>query len=151
MGKSLDGMLLAELKQVAGSLGLKGTAGMRKGELVGAIREAQGAGSAPTAQARQTRRASASTPKLAPETGRTEAPPTAPAASGQAASPAATAPAQHETAGSVATQAIEDSAASPESQGSRRRTRGSRRPAGAPTAEVPAADSPRTTEEPAAP
>jgi transcription termination factor Rho len=152
MGKSLEGMLLAELKQVAGSLGLKGTAGMRKGELVGAIREAQGAGRAPTAQARQTRRASASTPTLAPETGRTDAVPSAAAAADQAAAPAA-AHVQNDTVGSVATQVVQpsdDSATGPESQGSRRRTRGARRPAGAPTAEAPAAEAPRATEEPGA-
>jgi transcription termination factor Rho len=152
MGKSLEGMLLAELKQVAGSLGLKGTAGMRKGELVGAIREAQGAGRAPTAQARQTRRASASTPTLAPETGRTDAVPSAAATADQAAAPAA-AHVQNDTVGSVATQVVQpsdDSATGPESQGSRRRTRGARRPAGAPTAEAPAAEAPRATEEPGA-
>ncbi len=52
-GKSLDGMLLAELKHVAGSLGLKGTAGMRKGELVGAIKAAQGSSSENAAPARR--------------------------------------------------------------------------------------------------
>ena len=58
-GKSLDGMLLAELKHVAGSLGLKGTAGMRKGELVGAIKAAQGStGSTGTFRRQPTRSSS---------------------------------------------------------------------------------------------
>ena len=38
---SLDGMLLSELKQLASSIGLKRTTGMRKSELVNAIRAAQ--------------------------------------------------------------------------------------------------------------
>ncbi|MGV8848513.1 MAG: transcription termination factor Rho [Propionibacteriaceae bacterium] len=88
-GKSLDGMLLAELKHVAGSLGLKGTAGMRKGELVGAIKAAQGSSSEKTAPAR--RRPSteerpaemAAAPAQADTTSTTTAPAEAPAADGQ--------------------------------------------------------------------
>lgn len=38
----VDGMLLAELKQLGASMGLKGTGSMRKGELVAAIKQAQG-------------------------------------------------------------------------------------------------------------
>ncbi|SDT50148.1 transcription termination factor Rho [Jiangella sp. DSM 45060] len=45
----LEGMVLAELQQLAGSLGLKGTGRMRKGELVAAIKAAQSGGSAPAA------------------------------------------------------------------------------------------------------
>jgi transcription termination factor Rho len=41
-GSGLDAMVLPELKQLAGSLGLKGTAAMRKGQLIEAIRSAQG-------------------------------------------------------------------------------------------------------------
>ncbi|MFX4273024.1 transcription termination factor Rho [Propionibacteriaceae bacterium Y1685] len=41
-GSGLDAMLLPELKQLASSMGLKGTGGMRKGALVEAIRGAQG-------------------------------------------------------------------------------------------------------------
>src|SRR5215469_15533317 len=42
----LSGMVLAELRELAGELGLRGTAGMRKGDLIAAIKErqAQGAG-----------------------------------------------------------------------------------------------------------
>jgi transcription termination factor Rho len=113
-GKSLDGMLLAELKQVAGTLGLKGTAGMRKGELVGVIREAQGNGGS---SARLHRQAPASPPAVAPETVTT--PDAAPAVSST-----------NDSAGA---------AASGEQSG-RRRSRGSRREAGA-----PATDSTQTT------
>ncbi len=42
--KNLDAMLLTELKQVASAMGLKGTTGMRKGDLVGAIKAARGEG-----------------------------------------------------------------------------------------------------------
>jgi transcription termination factor Rho len=41
----LDGMVLPELQQLAGSLGISGTGRMRKGQLVEAIRAAQGGGS----------------------------------------------------------------------------------------------------------
>src|SRR3954469_23004486 len=44
-GSGLDSMVLPELKQLAGSLGLKGTGAMRKGQLIEAIQSAQrGAG-----------------------------------------------------------------------------------------------------------
>jgi transcription termination factor Rho len=45
-GAGLDSMVLPELKQLAGSLGLKGTGAMRKGQLIEAIQSAQ-RGSAP--------------------------------------------------------------------------------------------------------
>jgi transcription termination factor Rho len=41
----LTGMVLAELRQLAGDLNISNTAGMRKGDLISAIKEAQGAGS----------------------------------------------------------------------------------------------------------
>ena len=44
-GTGLDAMVLSELKQVAQTLGLKGTGAMRKGQLIDAIRSAQGGGS----------------------------------------------------------------------------------------------------------
>jgi transcription termination factor Rho len=53
-GSGLDGMLLPELKQLGSSLGLKGTGAMRKGDLIEAIRTAQG--SARGAGARSARR-----------------------------------------------------------------------------------------------
>ncbi len=40
----LEGMLLPELKQMAGGLGIKGAGGMRKSQLVEAIRAAQSGG-----------------------------------------------------------------------------------------------------------
>lgn len=40
-GSGLEGMLLPELKQLGASLGLKGIAGLRKGDLIAAIKSAQ--------------------------------------------------------------------------------------------------------------
>jgi transcription termination factor Rho len=88
-GKSLDGMLLAELKHVAGSLGLKGTTGMRKGELVGAIKAAQGSSSEKSAPARRRPTTeerpveTAAAPAQTDHTSTTTAPADAPAADGQ--------------------------------------------------------------------
>ncbi|MGI3785796.1 MAG: Rho termination factor N-terminal domain-containing protein, partial [Janthinobacterium lividum] len=56
-GSGLDSMVLPELKQLASSLGLKGTGAMRKGQLISAIQSAQtpgsggGSSSAPSAGA----------------------------------------------------------------------------------------------------
>ena len=44
-GHGLDSMVLPELKQLASSLGLKGTGAMRKGQLISAIQSAQSGGS----------------------------------------------------------------------------------------------------------
>ncbi|MFJ3881252.1 transcription termination factor Rho [Streptomyces sp. NPDC090077] len=49
-GTGLEGMVLAELQQVASGLGIRGTARMRKSQLIEVIKEAQG-GSAPKAAA----------------------------------------------------------------------------------------------------
>ena len=38
----LSGMVLTELRSLAGELGIKGTSGMRKGDLIAAIKERQG-------------------------------------------------------------------------------------------------------------
>lgn len=50
-GTGLDGMVLAELQQVASGLGIRGTARMRKGQLIEVIKEAQAGSSAPKAAA----------------------------------------------------------------------------------------------------
>ncbi|MFJ7589857.1 transcription termination factor Rho [Streptomyces sp. NPDC097617] len=50
-GTGLDGMVLAELQQVASGLGIRGTARMRKSQLIEVIKEAQAGGSAPKATA----------------------------------------------------------------------------------------------------
>ncbi|WP_308117368.1 Rho termination factor N-terminal domain-containing protein, partial [Streptomyces fuscigenes] len=50
-GTGLDGMVLAELQQVASGLGIRGTARMRKSQLIEVIKEAQAGGGAPAARA----------------------------------------------------------------------------------------------------
>ncbi|MEU3775958.1 transcription termination factor Rho [Streptomyces sp. NPDC032472] len=50
-GTGLEGMVLAELQQVASGLGIRGTARMRKSQLIEVIKEAQAGGSAPKAAA----------------------------------------------------------------------------------------------------
>ncbi len=49
-GTGLDGMVLAELQQVASGLGIKGTARMRKGQLIEVIKERQAGGSPAAAE-----------------------------------------------------------------------------------------------------
>ncbi|GGJ36364.1 transcription termination factor Rho [Streptomyces brasiliensis] len=50
-GTGLEGMVLAELQQVASSLGIRGTARMRKSQLIEVIKEAQAGGGAAPAKA----------------------------------------------------------------------------------------------------
>ncbi|MFV9452494.1 transcription termination factor Rho [Rhodococcus sp. NM-2] len=50
-GAGLSGMVLTELRTLAGELGIKGISGMRKGDLIAAIKERQGGSSAPAAAA----------------------------------------------------------------------------------------------------
>ncbi|MFJ2959932.1 transcription termination factor Rho [Streptomyces sp. NPDC087270] len=49
-GTGLEGMVLAELQQVAAGLGIKGTARMRKGQLIETIKERQAGGGAAAAE-----------------------------------------------------------------------------------------------------
>lgn len=46
----LSGMVLSELRALAGELGIKGTSGMRKGDLIAAIKERQSGGSPKTGE-----------------------------------------------------------------------------------------------------
>ncbi|MFL6142284.1 MAG: transcription termination factor Rho [Labedaea sp.] len=46
----LTGMVLAELRELAGQLGITGTGGMRKGDLIAAIKERQGGGAGASAE-----------------------------------------------------------------------------------------------------
>jgi transcription termination factor Rho len=54
-GGGLEGMLLPELKQLAGTLGIKGTGALRKGQLIEAIKAAQLVGGAPASGGRSAR------------------------------------------------------------------------------------------------
>ncbi|MFK0167514.1 transcription termination factor Rho [Streptomyces sp. NPDC090306] len=51
-GTGLEGMVLAELQQVASGLGIRGTARMRKSQLIEVIKEAQGGGAPAAAPAK---------------------------------------------------------------------------------------------------
>ncbi|MFD6419866.1 transcription termination factor Rho [Streptomyces sp. NPDC060194] len=62
-GTGLEGMVLAELQQVASGLGIKGTGRMRKGQLIETIKEAQGASGGPKAAAPAAEGAPAEKPK----------------------------------------------------------------------------------------
>ncbi len=129
--KGLDAMLLSELKQLASSIGLKGTTGMRKGDLVNAIRAAQQparAAAAPTDGAtseaqpsrepRQRREAKRSAGAPADQPTLTEAPATA---SVETSAPAAS--------GDAAQAGSREPAAAPDPQPSRQPSQGSDQPA----------------------
>lgn len=82
-GTGLEGMVLAELQQVASSLGIKGTARMRKSQLIEVIKEKQAAGGgaaksaeAPAEAAAETKpkRRTTSKARTGEDTGETPAP-----------------------------------------------------------------------------
>lgn len=60
-GTGLDAMVLAELQQLASGLGIKGTARMRKGQLIEVIKERQAGGSAAPAKTAEPAAAAAET------------------------------------------------------------------------------------------
>ncbi|MER6786973.1 transcription termination factor Rho [Streptomyces sp. NPDC000658] len=62
-GTGLDGMVLAELQQVASGLGIRGTARMRKSQLIEVIKEAQAGGGAAPAKATPAADAAETKPK----------------------------------------------------------------------------------------
>ncbi|MEV6954274.1 transcription termination factor Rho [Streptomyces sp. NPDC051183] len=122
-GTGLEGMVLAELQQVASGLGIRGTARMRKSQLIEVIKEAQG-GSAPKAAAS----AAADTAEAKPKRRATSKARTGEAAEAPAEKPAAQA--QIDIPGQPAS---EDAPA-----GERRRRRATA-PSGSPEASAPAA------------
>ncbi|MFE6909334.1 transcription termination factor Rho [Streptomyces erythrochromogenes] len=82
-GTGLDGMVLAELQQVASGLGIRGTARMRKSQLIEVIKEAQAGSGAPkaaasatadTAEAKPKRRATSKARTTAADAAAAEAP-----------------------------------------------------------------------------
>ncbi|NJQ04986.1 transcription termination factor Rho [Streptomyces lonarensis] len=62
-GTGLEGMVLAELQQVASGLGIRGTARMRKSQLIEVIKEKQGSGGAPAEPAPAAEAPAAEKPK----------------------------------------------------------------------------------------
>ncbi|WP_080737232.1 transcription termination factor Rho [Rhodococcoides fascians] len=119
----LSGMVLTELRSLAGELGIKSISGMRKGDLIAAISERQsGAASAksaksdaPKSDAPKTRRAAASTP----------------AVEDRPAAEAAPAP-EVSTADAPATQSVDAADSAPETGRRARGRRAAGRRAGAP-------------------
>ncbi|MFD4181619.1 transcription termination factor Rho [Rhodococcus sp. NPDC058514] len=115
-GSGLSGMVLAELRGLASELGIKGTSGLRKGDLIAAIKERQG-GSAATKSA---------APKAAPVKAEVSEVATAPQRVAEVAPAAESAPAATER------QAGQQADAAEGDQGGRRnrQRRGSSRQAG---------------------
>jgi transcription termination factor Rho len=63
----LSGMVLAELRELAGQLGITGTAGLRKGDLIAAIKERQGSSGSPGGSSRGSATLPLDTPADQPE------------------------------------------------------------------------------------
>ncbi|RKT57291.1 transcription termination factor Rho [Saccharothrix australiensis] len=130
-------MVLAELRELAGQLGITGTAGLRKGDLIAAIKERQGGTSG---------RGSAATPPKAEKKAAEKPAAGKPAAEAPAAAPA---PAAEKPVDKPTQQQLDvaDRPAGTEEEGGRRgsrRRRSANRPAGSPEggqapAEAPAA------------
>ncbi|MDN0195745.1 transcription termination factor Rho [Streptomyces sp. S.PNR 29] len=129
-GTGLEGMVLAELQQVASGLGIRGTARMRKSQLIEVIKEAQAGGAAPAAKAE----AATETKPKRRATSRSRTGDEAPAAE-KAAKKAAEAPAEAPAEKAVAQQQIEipGQPASEDAPTERRRRRATAE-AGAPAA-----------------
>ncbi|MFB7169824.1 transcription termination factor Rho [Streptomyces sp. NPDC056254] len=131
-GTGLDGMVLAELQQVASGLGIRGTARMRKSQLIEVIKEAQAGSGAPKAAATAADTAEAKPKRRAAAKARTAAADAAPAeAAALAEKPAekpTAAPAQIEIPGQPAS---DDAPA-----GERRRRRATA-PSGSPEGSAP--------------
>ncbi|MFJ4778247.1 transcription termination factor Rho [Streptomyces sp. NPDC088762] len=127
-GTGLDGMVLAELQQVASGLGIRGTARMRKSQLIEVIKEAQAGGaSAPKAAAST---AGAATAEAKPKRRATSKARTGEAAAEAPAEKPAAAPAQIEIPGQPA---------SDDAPVGERRRRRATAPTGSPEASAPAA------------
>ncbi|MEN0137629.1 MAG: transcription termination factor Rho [Rhodococcus sp. (in: high G+C Gram-positive bacteria)] len=71
-GAGLSGMVLTELRSLAGELGIKGISGMRKGDLIAAIKERQGGSAAPAAAATDTAPRTRATRAKREQSGQTE-------------------------------------------------------------------------------
>ncbi|MFF4444833.1 transcription termination factor Rho [Streptomyces sp. NPDC001502] len=136
-GTGLDGMVLAELQQVASGLGIRGTARMRKSQLIEVIKEAQAGSGAPkaaastaadTAEAKPKRRA---TSKARTGEAAAEAPAEKPAAQAQIEIPG-------QPAGGPSRASAAESGGDDAPVGERRRRRATA-PSGSPEASAPVA------------
>ncbi|MFD8246434.1 transcription termination factor Rho [Nocardia sp. NPDC059691] len=140
----LTGMLLPQLRALAGELGIRGTSGMRKGDLIAAIKENQAAGKAAKAEKPAKSEAKSAATAKAGAPAKTAAPaeqapakaeqatldvtPAASAAPSEAPAPAKTAPADSapaaEAASSTATETTEESGRDSGQRGRGRQRRG---------------------------
>ncbi|WP_351223092.1 transcription termination factor Rho [Streptomyces sp. NPDC002133] len=126
-GTGLEGMVLAELQQVASGLGIRGTARMRKSQLIEVIKEAQAGGSAPAKSA---------------DAGEAEAKPKRRATSRARAGEESTAAAEPKAEKAVAQQQIDipGQPASEDAPAGERRRRRATAPAGSPEGEAAQAE-----------
>nr|WP_159839218.1 transcription termination factor Rho [Nocardia sp. CY41] len=142
----LTGMLLPQLRALAGELGIRGTSGMRKGDLIAAIKENQAAGKAAKVEkpakgeAKSAVTAKADAPAKADTPAKTAAAaqpapakaeqatldvtPAASAAPGEAPAPAKTAPADAASESAQATETTEESGRESGQRGRGRQRRG---------------------------
>ncbi|MYT19787.1 transcription termination factor Rho, partial [Streptomyces sp. SID7760] len=131
-GTGLDGMVLAELQQVASGLGIRGTARMRKSQLIEVIKEAQAGSGAPKAAAPAAEAAEAKPKRRATSKARTGE------AAAEAPAEKTAAQAQIEIPGQPSPKLSEQGAADEAPAGERRRRRATA-PSGSPETAAPAA------------
>ncbi|MCT9091382.1 transcription termination factor Rho [Streptomyces sp. ASQP_92] len=124
-GTGLDGMVLAELQQVASGLGIRGTARMRKSQLIEVIKEAQAGGGSPAPAKSAAPDAEAKPKRRATSKARTGEEAAAPAAEKQAAQQQIDIPGQPSPK-------VSDQAAGDEQPAGERRRRRATAPTGSP-------------------
>ena len=134
-GSALSTMVLPELRALAGKVGVKGTSGMRKSDLIAAIRERQSGGGA-EAKAPEAKAPEAKAPEVKSNGGRTggNSTDTAPTDAAPAESAAPSTPSVATTP-KAPSQVSTDAPAEPTEAPRRRERRGASRDAGAPPAE----------------
>ncbi|RLU99181.1 transcription termination factor Rho [Streptomyces griseocarneus] len=132
-GTGLDAMVLAELQQLASSLGIKGTARMRKGQLIEVIKERQ-AGAGASAKAAEPAKAASET-ETKPKRRATSKARTGETASAEAAKPAEKAATQQQ----IEIPGQPSGGSNDEQPSGERRRRRATAPAGSPEATAPEA------------
>ncbi|MGR4882146.1 transcription termination factor Rho [Streptomyces sp. LARHCF249] len=133
-GTGLDGMVLAELQQVASGLGIRGTARMRKSQLIEVIKETQAGGAA----APKAASSAADTAEAKPKRRATSKARAAAADAPQTGEGAAAAPAEKKPAAQAQIEIPGQPASDDAPVGERRRRRATA-PSGSPEASAPAA------------
>jgi transcription termination factor Rho len=127
--RGLTGMVLAELRQLAGELNIADTAGMRKGELITAIKDRQGGGAKPRDTASTVKSDSPGGQLQLDNSGETR---TGKVPAGASSAPAAEAPAGAGAKADAGAPADAGANADADAPPIRRRRRAASRPAGAP-------------------